>query len=220
MGIQLRPIDRHDYSCCSLLRTAAPLSPVPCPLSSVLPAPRTTDLGLPSLDLLKQGTPGPLPKKRKRGRPANTGNTSGLINNIDESDFPSFNPTALWSTPSIAMSGKLKSPITCHVLDSTAGRPGANIKIRMDQLGQTGFTHVATGETDGDGRDGVLLPGTKLDKNSIFKLTFYTKEYFLAQNKESFYPFVEVVFEIKEPSEHHHIALLLSPFSYTTYRGS
>lgn len=82
------------------------------------------------------------------------------------------------------------------------------------------YNKTTHSETDSDGRNGVLLPGTKLEKNSIFKLTFYTKEYFTNQGKESFYPFVEVVFEIKEPAEHHHIALLLSPFSYTTYRGS
>jgi 5-hydroxyisourate hydrolase len=115
----------------------------------------------------------------------------------------------------------------------------------MDQLGQTGFLHVATGyvssstgqtwcshahyvscllvnrETDADGRNNSLLPSTlKIDKNAIYKMTFYTREYFSTKGVESFYPFVEVVFEVKEPDEHHHIALLLSPYSYTTYRGS
>lgn len=79
------------------------------------------------------------------------------------------------------------------VLDSSAGRPGSNIKIRMDQLGQTGFNHVASGETDADGRNGTLLqPGTAIEPNSIFKLTFYTREYFNGKGVQSFYPFVEV----------------------------
>lgn len=79
----------------------------------------------------------------------------------------------------------------------------------------------STSETDTDGRNNSLLSSTlKIDKNSIYKMTFYTREYFNSKGVDSFYPFVEVVFEVKEPDEHHHIALLLSPFSYTTYRGS
>ena len=79
----------------------------------------------------------------------------------------------------------------------------------------------AHSETDADGRNNsLLLPGTQIEKNSVFKLTFYTREYWQNKEQESFYPFVEIVFEVKEPSEHYHIALMLSPYAYTTYRGS
>jgi len=87
--------------------------------------------------------------------------------------------------------------------------------------GLTLFHLLPCRTTDADGRNNSLLAGDhKSEKNAIYKMTFYTREYFSSKGVDSFYPFVEVVFEIKEPDEHHHIALLLSPFSYTTYRGS
>jgi len=91
----------------------------------------------------------------------------------------------------------------------------------MDHLGQTGFTHVANAETDADGRHNHLLtPGYAIQKDSVYKLTFFTREYFDKKGVKSYYPFVEVCFEVSALEEHHHIALLLNPYSYTTYRGS
>ncbi|GAA6037956.1 hypothetical protein JCM8097_009508 [Rhodosporidiobolus ruineniae] len=113
-----------------------------------------------------------------------------------------------------------KSPITCHVLDSTSGKPAPEMRIRLDRLNTTGFVLQAQGITDVDGRCNTLLtPGTKLDVG-IFKITFFTNEYFTKRGILSFYPFVEIPFEVKSAEEHYHIPCLLSPYAYSTYRGS
>ncbi|GAA5866776.1 hypothetical protein JCM3774_001797 [Rhodotorula dairenensis] len=114
----------------------------------------------------------------------------------------------------------LRSPITCHVLDSTSGKPAPEMRIRLDRLNTTGFVLQAQGMTDIDGRCNTLLPaGTRVEVG-IFKITFFTNEYFTKRGILSFYPFVEIPFEVKSADEHYHIPCLLSPYSYTTYRGS
>ncbi|KDQ15730.1 hypothetical protein BOTBODRAFT_31619 [Botryobasidium botryosum FD-172 SS1] len=115
-----------------------------------------------------------------------------------------------------------RSPITCHVLDARQGRPGQNVGVRLEKFDsdQASFTQLAEGTTDSDGRcTSLLSPATKLDKG-IYKMTFKTGEYFAASNVETFYPVVEITFQLKSPDEHYHVPLLLSPWSYTTYRGS
>ncbi|BGO90234.1 hypothetical protein NBRC10512v2_002281 [Rhodotorula toruloides] len=113
-----------------------------------------------------------------------------------------------------------RSPITCHVLDSTSGKPAPDMRIRLDRLNTTGFVLQAQGMTDNDGRCNTLLPpGTHLEIG-IFKITFFTNEYFTKRGILSFYPFIEIPFEVKSADEHYHIPCLLSPYSYTTYRGS
>ncbi|GAA5967134.1 hypothetical protein JCM11641_000450 [Rhodosporidiobolus odoratus] len=113
-----------------------------------------------------------------------------------------------------------RSPITCHVLDSTSGKPAADMRVRLDRLNTTGFVLQAQGVTDSDGRCSTLLPGgTKLEVG-IFKITFFSAAYFSSRGILSFYPFVEIPFEVKSTEEHYHIPCLLAPYSYTTYRGS
>ncbi|GAA5868699.1 hypothetical protein JCM8547_003787 [Rhodosporidiobolus lusitaniae] len=113
-----------------------------------------------------------------------------------------------------------RSPITCHVLDSTSGKPAPEMRIRLDRLNTTGFVLQAQGMTDNDGRCSTLLPaGTQLEIG-IFKITFFVSEYFTKRGILSFYPFIEIPFEVKSAEEHYHIPCLLSPYSYTTYRGS
>jgi len=72
---------------------------------------------------------------------------------------------------------------------------------------------------DSDGRLGKLITQRRF-KSGIYKLTFEVAEYFKSQGKPSFYPSVDVQFEIKHPEQHYHVPLLLTPYSYTTYRGS
>ncbi|GAA5898959.1 hydroxyisourate hydrolase [Sporobolomyces salmoneus] len=113
-----------------------------------------------------------------------------------------------------------RSPITCHVLDSTTGKPAPDMRIRLDRLNTSGFVLQGQGITDKDGRCGTLLnPGMVLEVG-IFKITFFTSEYFNNRGVMSFYPFVEIPFEVRSPDEHYHIPCLLAPHSYTTYRGS
>ena len=112
------------------------------------------------------------------------------------------------------------SPITTHVLDLSLGRPAANVAVILEAQSPAGpWTETARGATDADGRlrDWVaaktLSPGT-------YRLTFDTRAYFAVRKIASFYPRVVIVFEVRDAQEHYHIPLLLSPFGYSTYRGS
>ncbi|KAJ7103356.1 hypothetical protein B0H15DRAFT_811950 [Mycena belliarum] len=132
-----------------------------------------------------------------------------------------------------------KSPITCHVLDSSTGKPAEGVHVRLQDFtpaatagGLDSFNPMATGVTNADGRCLNLLPPARdsseakekeLDgvlASGIYKITFETKEHFEMTGRKCFYPWVEIVFEIENPKEHYHIPLLISPYSFTTYRGS
>ncbi|KAF9515898.1 hypothetical protein BS47DRAFT_1315808 [Hydnum rufescens UP504] len=115
-----------------------------------------------------------------------------------------------------------RSPITCHVLDSTLGQPGRDIGIFLEhfdfRVGK--FNLLGRGITDADGRCNTLLQPSQSLKAGMYKMTFQTGDYFVATKRESFYPLVEVTFHVAKAEDHYHIPLLLSPWSYTTYRGS
>ena len=109
----------------------------------------------------------------------------------------------------------MTSHVTAHVLDAARGTPAQGLSI---ELSDTDGTAVARSVTDEHGRvsslgPSELTPGT-------YRLTFDTGAYFAAQNTECFHPEVVVTFEITAPDQHYHIPLLLSPFAFTTYRGS
>jgi 5-hydroxyisourate hydrolase len=112
------------------------------------------------------------------------------------------------------------SPITTHVLDTAAGRPAAGVGVVLEVSEAGGWRELARGRTDGDGRCRELLPEGALPGRATHRLVFETGAYFAARGVASFHPLVVVVFEVREPVEHHHVPLLLSPFGYTTYRGS
>ncbi len=105
--------------------------------------------------------------------------------------------------------------ISAHVLDAAAGRPAAGIVIGLtDAAG----TELGTAVTDHDGRVGDLGPD-RLDPGD-YRVSFAVADYFLARQVDSFYPRVAVHFTVAAGQAHYHIPLLLSPFAYTTYRGS
>lgn len=113
-----------------------------------------------------------------------------------------------------------RAPITCHVLDTTSGKPAARVRVRLERLSASGFQPLSNGATDIDGRCESLIPISFHLEAGIFKLTFLTNEYFGERGIRSFYPFIEVAFTVSDVDEHYHIPLLLSPYSYSTYRGS
>ncbi|KAH8915333.1 Hydroxyisourate hydrolase, partial [Atractiella rhizophila] len=106
------------------------------------------------------------------------------------------------------------------VLDSTSGSPAPEVTIRLERLTERGFIHIGDGATGTEGRCNDLLPVTHRLDAGIYKITFSTAEYFAKRGIHSFYPFVEIPFEIKNVEEHYHIPLLLAPYAYSTYRGS
>ncbi|KAL7421190.1 hypothetical protein Q5752_004075 [Cryptotrichosporon argae] len=117
-----------------------------------------------------------------------------------------------------------KSPITCHVLDASVGRPAAGIAVVLSALSASGSSFspsvLAEGVTDADGRCTTLLDPAFKPAPGVYRMTFRTGAYFEKMGTETFYPFVEITFNYANPEQHYHIPLLLSPFSYTTYRGS
>ena len=111
------------------------------------------------------------------------------------------------------------SRITTHVLDTSKGKPAANVTVVLSTGANDAWTEMARGKTNADGRIADLLPKEQLLETGIYKLRFETKDYFDAQGIVTFYPFVEIVFDVRF-NEHYHVPLLLNPFGYSTYRGS
>ncbi len=113
------------------------------------------------------------------------------------------------------------SKITTHVLDLVRGRPAAGVPVVLARRAPGGaWAELARGLTDADGRLRDLLPESAPLAAGIYRLTFDVASYFAAHGRETFYPEVAVVFEIRDPAQHYHVPLLLSAFGYTTYRGS
>ncbi len=111
------------------------------------------------------------------------------------------------------------SAITTHVLDTARGVPAAGVPVTLDALGPEGWRALGTGATDADGRLRTLLPPGVVAEQGMYRLTFDTGAYFRAIGAEGFYPEVTVTFTVRD-GRHHHVPLLLSPFGYSTYRGS
>ena len=110
--------------------------------------------------------------------------------------------------------------ISTHVLDTARGRPAAGIAIRLERMEGAGTALIGRGVTDEDGRVRTLVPDGASIPRGVYRLTFETGAYLASTHGRAFYPEVTVAFEVADPAEHHHVPLLLSPFGYSTYRGS
>lgn len=104
--------------------------------------------------------------------------------------------------------------ITTHVLDTSRGRPASNIAVRLEIRRGDQWEIVGRGETDADGRCRSLTANAV--QAGTYRLTFDTGSYFPA----SFFPEAVIIFAVLDPAQHYHVPLLLSPFAYSTYRGS
>jgi 5-hydroxyisourate hydrolase len=107
------------------------------------------------------------------------------------------------------------SYVTAHVLDSVTGTPARGVAVVLET---TDGAHLATAVTDDDGRVPELGPQTL--ESGDYRITFRTGEYFAGRNLPTFYPFVTVNFTVQATEKHYHVPLLLSPFAFSTYRGS
>ena len=103
--------------------------------------------------------------------------------------------------------------VSTHVLDSVSGRPAAGVAVRL----LNGDRLLAEGVTGADGR--CRLTDEPTD-GGTHRLVFATGDWFAGQERETFYPEVVLTFAVREPTEHHHVPLLLAPYAYSTYRGS
>jgi 5-hydroxyisourate hydrolase len=111
------------------------------------------------------------------------------------------------------------STITTHVLDTSRGRPAEDIKLELHKKSGEEWKSVGAGITDANGRCNALLADTLLAVGT-YRLTFHAGAYFLAQRVESFYSDIPVIFEVRDARTHFHVPLLISPFGYSTYRGT
>ena len=113
------------------------------------------------------------------------------------------------------------SGITTHVLDTSRGRPAAGVPVTLEARGEgDGWHLVGRGATDDDGRLRDLAPADFVLSEGEYRLTFDTGTYFEAAGADGFYTEVVVSFVVRDAAAHHHVPLLLSPYGYTTYRGS
>jgi 5-hydroxyisourate hydrolase len=111
------------------------------------------------------------------------------------------------------------SQITTHVLDTSLGRPAAGVQVTLEIQKDSGWKEISRGATDADGRLRHLLePGALVA--ATYRLTFETRSYFRERKIHSLYPQITIAFEVHDHNQHYHIPLLLSPYGYSTYRGS
>jgi 5-hydroxyisourate hydrolase len=109
------------------------------------------------------------------------------------------------------------STVSTHVLDTARGRGAVGVAVRLEHLVDTTVRVVGDGVSDGDGRvrdlGNDLAPGT-------YRLVFATGDYFTGLGQDALFPQVTVEFGLTDPAGHYHLPLLLSPYGYSTYRGS
>ena len=119
---------------------------------------------------------------------------------------------AIWSCLKV-------SQLTTHVLDTSIGKPGKDISIRLQKSEDKSWYTIVHGITNADGRIEDLLPQNRILKPGNYNVSFDTASYFKSQNLTGFYPEVNIQFTIFDDA-HYHIPLLINPFGYSTYRGN
>lgn len=112
------------------------------------------------------------------------------------------------------------SQITTHILDTARGCPAAGVSLALYRLDDEVWSLLAAGETNSDGRVPGLLDDDQVLEAGTYRMHFATAPYFEGLDLGVFYPWVDVVFKLPKGGDHYHIPLLLSPFGYSTYRGS
>jgi 5-hydroxyisourate hydrolase len=112
--------------------------------------------------------------------------------------------------------------LSVHVLDQQTGMPATAVRVTLDARNAAdGAWHpISQGTTDADGRIKALLPDGQALATGDYRVTFDTGAYFSKHSTPAFFPEVPVVFHVRDAKQHYHIPLLLSPFGFSTYRGS
>ncbi len=110
--------------------------------------------------------------------------------------------------------------VSTHVLNTALGLPAAGVAVALERRAATEWDLLSQTATDADGRAAALLPRDTPAAPGIYRLRFATGAYFISLGTETLFPEVEVRFEVRAGELHYHLPLLLTPQSYTTYRGS
>lgn len=113
-----------------------------------------------------------------------------------------------------------RAPISTHVLNTASGKPAAGVAVVLQFQADKNWEELGRGITDMQGRAADLYLPKKPLLPGIYKLVYETGTYFKGQGVKTFFPQIEIIFEVEKIDDHYHVPLLLSPFGYSTYRGS
>jgi 5-hydroxyisourate hydrolase len=111
------------------------------------------------------------------------------------------------------------SEITTHVLDTSRGRPAVGFQVGLQVKSGETWKMLGAGLTDANGRCAGLQGENQLQAGT-YRLLFNAGGYYRELHIETFYSEISIVFEVSHPETHYHVPLLISPFGYSTYRGT
>jgi|APGre2960657468_1045069.scaffolds.fasta_scaffold13201_3 5-hydroxyisourate hydrolase len=112
------------------------------------------------------------------------------------------------------------SRLSTHVLNTTTGQPASGVLVVLQRQAGQNWEELKRAETDGRGRVSDLHLPEKALQVGTYRFVFETGKYFESQGTSTFFPRVEIIFAIEKTDEHYHVPLLISPYGYSTYRGS
>jgi 5-hydroxyisourate hydrolase len=112
------------------------------------------------------------------------------------------------------------NPLSVHVLNLENGLPSAGINVTLEQQVGDQWKMLSKGVTNQQGRIAELFPADRSMSAGEYRVVFKTGDYYKQANRETFFPEVPVIFQVKQADQHYHIPLLLSPYGFSTYRGS
>ena len=112
------------------------------------------------------------------------------------------------------------NPLSVHVLNLENGLPSPGVHVTLEQQVGQNWQMLSQGVTNDQGRIGELFPAQLTLKAGEYRVVFKTGEYFKKAGRDTFFPEIPVIFEVKNADQHYHIPLLLSPYGFSTYRGS
>ena len=119
------------------------------------------------------------------------------------------------------MTDNRRISLSTHVLDTSVGAPARGVAVILERVDDAGIAEpIGGGTTDQDGRLRDLAGGAGGFEPGVYRLRFATGAYFAGLGRETFFPEVTIEFSMRGAAEHYHVPLLVSPFGYSTYRGS
>lgn len=129
--------------------------------------------------------------------------------------------TFVLCTAMFGIANAQESILSSHILDISQGLPAENVAIVLEKKNGDDWNELEKATTNQDGRvNFYTIKTNNVDSLGIYRLNFYTQDYFKKQKLKTFYPEVNVTFEISDETSHYHVPITLSPYGYSTYRGS
>lgn len=112
------------------------------------------------------------------------------------------------------------NPLSVHVLNLETGVPSSGVEVTLEQHVGPNWQMLAQGTTNEQGRIGELFPAGRTFEQGEYRVVFKTGDYYQRVGHETFFPEIPVIFKVRNTDQHYHIPLLLSPYGFSTYRGS